>query len=195
MEEFCGLPLLIERLDDERRQRKLSEAILKDYGDALEEGYARDRAWQSNLGTERCETEPMQHLLKAATSLAGRNTARMDSQSDRALQWSVNPMIVLLPPGRGGVQIRTGGLWTAIYHLRVDPGSMGQITLRDRRGESVSHLFEEWRLGDTKVPEGANIAVAQGLLVLFPSCCAVSFGGWRGNGRRITIVLELTPRA
>lgn len=193
VDKIFGVPLVYERLPEVDARDDLERAILHEYEQALAAGHRADTAWQVNLADKRFHSRLLQQLVTTATRLAGARTSAVDRNAGTAPKWSVAAQAVVIPPGGTAVQLTSNALWSGIYHLRVDAGSEGRVSLLDTRREHASFLHRNWHLGDPKTIGELTTPAAMGLVLLFPSFCSPSLAAWKGTGLRVIVFLELTP--
>ena len=93
--------------------------------------------------------------------------------------------------GEHSPHIHPGAYWSAVYYVRADPGEGGLLEFHDPRGVMNQMHAPSLRMigggGERKVETAAE----PGKLILFPSWLTHAVTPYRGDGRRISVAINL----
>ena len=189
-------PLLVGKLADPAVRSGLEEAILARR--AEDGGIKRSNiggGWHSDLQLMNWAGDPARKLLEHVLALVNRNTTSISAQGrePQQMQWMVESWANVNEKGGANARHVHGGCyWSAVYYVRMDEGTGGELVLFDPRMPTLAMHAPHLRFRNTGGEREVRIKPEPGLLVVFPSWLAHSVEPWHGEGLRISIAINLT---
>jgi len=194
MQRMFGTPLLIDTIDDPQMIADLEKAILARR--AAEPGIVRSNTgggWHSDLMLHQWGGDAAQKLIRHAMAIATRNTVDIAAQNGVRAGWAAESWANVNE--RGGANARHvhgGSYWSAVFYVRVDEGSGGELVLHDPRMPMLAMHAPTLRFRNAGGERLVKLKPTPGLLILFPSWLAHEVEPWDGDGMRISIAINLT---
>jgi uncharacterized protein (TIGR02466 family) len=177
--------------DAEAINPTLESAILRRRGEDAGVTRSNDGGWHSRHDVLEWGGEALAVVARAIVGLADAHTHDSAAVPSVRRGWRLEGWANVIE-GAGGHHrhVHPGCFWSAVYYVKVDPGEGGELELFDPRGPQVEMYAPDLRI------EGQGngihrIAPVAGQLVLFPSWLSHAVVPYRGDGRRITVAINL----
>jgi len=186
-------PVLVEEVREPDLAKELEEVILARR--AEHPGLQRSNVggWHSDDGFLQWGGEPARRLLDKVFELA--NSATVAKGADTAFKWFAQGWANVIEAGASNApHVHPGCFWSAVFYVRVDRGTGGELILRDPRSPTMEmHAPSLW-FANAGVQREGSIKPAEGMLVLFPSWINHWVTPWHGNGLRISVAINLSAK-
>jgi uncharacterized protein (TIGR02466 family) len=158
--------------------------------------------WQSNWEFESWGGGAVKTLLEVTRAMAGQITCdRMGRPV--SLDWLTNCWANVNRDGHGNeFHTHPGAYWSASYYvddagIADDPALGGEFEIQDPRGVAPAMLAPDLAVA---MPGGQSIGASElvrpraGLLLIFPSWLSHAVRPYHGDGVRISVAINLTPK-
>jgi uncharacterized protein (TIGR02466 family) len=189
-------PLLVGKIADPSIRDGLEEIILARR--AEDPGIRRSNiagGWHSDLQLMQWGGDPARKLLDHVIALVNRNTTAISAPGRGAqnMSWMVEAWANVNENGGANARHVHGGcFWSAVYYVRKDEGTGGELVLFDPRMPTLAMHAPHLRFRNTGGEREVRLKPEAGLLIVFPSWLAHSVEPWHGEGLRISIAINLT---
>jgi len=192
LETLFATPVMVTRFGDDALIAELERAILKRRD---EDGGIQ----RSNLGGWHSDGElfawggaPARSLLARIFEMADQQTVLKAEQPGQAFEWAAQGWANVNQPGASNAaHSHPGCFWSAVYYIRVDPGTGGELILHDPRSPALEMYAPSLWFKESGVQREGTIKPHPGLLILFPAWLIHSVRPWFGDGLRISIAINL----
>jgi uncharacterized protein (TIGR02466 family) len=174
--------------------------------DALEEAIGRRRgeeagvrrsnvgSWHSDTNMTEWAADALRPLLDEVSALADEQTFDTRTPDGRCRGWKIEAWANVAERGAYNVpHYHPGHYWSAIYYVRVDEGSGGELVLFDPRLPVINMAEPHLRFRHNGGERTIVLQPSEGMLVLLPAWLQHSVSPWEGDGRRISIAMNLKP--
>jgi uncharacterized protein (TIGR02466 family) len=189
-----GTPLLVNQLNDEAMRAGLEDAILANK--AADPGINRSNVgggWHSDLKLLQWGGAAARTLLDHTMRMVNQNTTDVQSAPDIIPQWTVEAWANVNEKGGANMRhIHGGCYWSAVYYVRIDEGTGGDLVLYDPRMPFLAMHAPSLRFKNSGGEREVRIKPRPGLLIAFPSWLAHAVDPWHGEGTRISIALNVS---
>jgi uncharacterized protein (TIGR02466 family) len=189
-------PVLVDRLPETAEiNPRLERAIL----DRREQGPGIKRTnrggWHSDLDLLRWAGEFVRPAIARMVALADAATVDTQARSGERRGWLLEAWANVNPPGASNVPHSHGGTyWSAVYYVRVDPGTGGELVLHDPRMPALDMHAPALRFRDAGGEQVVRLKPEAGMIVLFPAWLLHSVAPWEGEGLRISIAVNMSAQ-
>jgi len=189
-----GTPLLVKQIADEDMRAQLEDSILaKKVSDP---GINRSNVgggWHSDLKLLQWGGAAATKLLEHTVALVNANTQDVKADPEIQPQWTIEAWANVNEKGGANMRhIHGGCYWSAVYYVRIDPGTGGELVLYDPRMPFLAMHAPTLRFRNAGGEREVRLKPAPGLLIVFPSWLAHAVEPWHGDGTRISIALNFT---
>ena len=187
-------PLLVDRIHDEIMRASLEDSILARRVE--DPGINRSNVgggWHSDLKLLEWGGNAARALLERTLTLVNQNTTEVQSRPDVRPQWSVEAWANVNEKGGANMRHVHGGcFWSAVYYVRIDEGTGGELILYDPRMPILAMHAPSLRFRNAGGEREVRIKPNVGLLIAFPSWLAHAVEPWNSEGTRISIAINLS---
>ncbi len=194
VEPIFATPIIVARLDDTQALNEaLSGAILERR--TSDPGIAQSNlgGWHSQLDFFSWAGEPGAVVARAAIELADAHTTDQAAIPGKRRGWRLEAWANVIDCTGAHVEhFHPGAFWSAVYYVRVDPGEGGQLMLYDPRGAMTQMHAPDLLLVGGGGERQVAFTPEAGQLVMFPSWLTHSVTPYAGDGRRISVAINLT---
>ncbi|HJQ17898.1 MAG TPA: 2OG-Fe(II) oxygenase family protein [Allosphingosinicella sp.] len=194
LQRLFATPLLVDKIDDPQFIAALEEIILKRR--AEDPGIMRSNTgggWHSDVRLVQWGGAPATRLIEHVVGLVNSATTESGVKEGAPLRWAIDAWANVNEKGGANARhIHGGCYWSAVYYVRVDEGSGGQLCLYDPRMPMLAMHAPRLRF---KVPGGereVRIKPMSGRLIVFPAWLAHEVEPSTGDGLRISIAINLS---
>lgn len=167
-------------------QRRLSEAGVQ---------RSNVKGWHSDTNLTGWAAEAVRPVLDEVFALADEHTFDTKAPDGRCPGWKVEAWANV--GGRGAYNVphfHPGHYWSAIYYVRVDEGSGGELVLFDPRLPVINMAAPRLRFRHNGGERSIVLQPEAGMLILLPAWLQHSVSPWEGDGQRISVAMNLKPR-
>ena len=188
-------PVILDRVEQPDLDVALEQAILaRRNGDGSSTGL-HEGSWQSDNGFLGWGGDAASRLLAHVLEVANAHTIVKGDRPDADYEWSALGWANVNEPGAGSPsRLNPESFWSAIYCVRVDPGTGGELALLDPRSPAMEMSAPHLWFANAGIQREASIAVPAGTLVLFPSWLRHAVTPWQGEGLRIWVGMNLSVK-
>jgi uncharacterized protein (TIGR02466 family) len=153
------------------------------------------KGWHSDTDlTDWAEAE-IRPVLDEVLALADEHSFDSQAPDGRCPGWKVEAWANVSGPGAYNVpHYHPGHLWSAIYYVRIDPGTGGELVLFDPRLPFINMAAPRLSFRHNGGERSIVLQPEAGMLVLLPAWLQHSVSPWEGDGQRISIAMNLKPR-
>lgn len=137
-EALFSTPVVVDNLMELGLNDALETAILERR--AADPGINRSNLgeWHSDLELFRWGGEPARRLLARVFELARAETVMKASSPGESFEWMADGWANVNGPGASNTaHAHPGCFWSAVYYVRVDPGTGGELILFDPRSPAM----------------------------------------------------------
>ncbi len=192
LENLFATPVVLDSIQDPALIEALEGAILKRRSE--DPGIVRSNAggWHSDDALFDWGGEPARRLLNRIFKLASAQTRMKADRADATFDWVAEGWANVNGPGASNsAHAHPGCFWSAVFYVRVDPGTGGELLLQDPRSPAMEMYAPSLWFANAGVQREGTIKPVTGTLVLFPSWLVHSVTPWFGDGLRISIAVNL----
>ena len=189
-------PVIADRLEDPALDAALEQAILARRDADSGHGALRPRSWRSDNGFLSWGGEAAARLVAHALEIANARTIIKEDRLEADYHWGAQAWANVAEPGAGSAaELYPDSYWSAIYCVRADAGTGGELVLHDPRSPMMEMNAPHLWYADGGIQREALIAIPAGALILFPSWLRRAVRPWEGEGLRIWIAMNLSVTA
>lgn len=184
-------PLVVDRLEDPGLNAALEAAILERR--RADPGLSRSNlgGWHSDDAFLEWGGEPARRLAARIFHLAHAETL-LRTREQVTLQWTAQGWANVNEPGASNAaHAHPGCFWSAVYYVRIDEGTGGELILHDPRSPAMEMYSPLLWFSNGGIQREGSIRPQPGMLVMFPSWLLHSVKPWYGEGLRISIAINL----
>jgi uncharacterized protein (TIGR02466 family) len=188
-------PLLVEPFADfEAVNPVLEQLILKRR--AHDAGIVRTNqgGWHSDVDLLRWAADAVRPVVQQIVERCDAMTNDLQAKPGQRRGWLLEAWAnVNTPGGAANIAHHHGGsYWSAVYYVRVDPGTGGELVLRDPRGAAIDMHAPALRMRGIDGEQIEAIKPTAGMIVIMPSWLVHEVLPWQGQGLRISIAVNLS---
>jgi uncharacterized protein (TIGR02466 family) len=193
IQPLFATPLIIANLDDEELRSSLEASILAKR--AEDPGVKRSNVggWHSDLRIREWGGEAARKLIEEAVGLANSHTVRPAGSGDEGFSWRAEGWANVNESGAVNMRHVHGACyWSAVYYVRVDEGTGGELVLHDLRMPTLAMHAPTLRFKGVGPEREAHIKPEVGALILFPAWLPHEVRAWNGDGMRVSIAINIS---
>jgi len=151
--------------------------------------------WHSDLNLLRWAEQPVAGIVRKIVELADAATHDTQARAGQRRGWMLEAWANVNPPGASNAPHTHGGCyWSAVYYVRVDAGTGGELVLHDPRMPALDMHAPALRFRNAGGEQIVSIKPEPGMIIIFPSWLSHSVKSWTGEGLRISIAVNLSAR-
>ena len=191
VQHIFATPLITVKFDNAEINRQLEETILAKR--AEDPGIKRSNkgGWHSNTDFTDWGGKAGQWLTNQIILLANRNTERVGDEQG-PLRWGVSAWANVNENGAANHRhIHGGCYWSAVYYVRIDEGTGGQLVLHDPRVPEIAMHAPRLRFRKSGGERVLKVKPEPGRLIVFPAWLSHEVEAWNGDGMRISLAFNL----
>lgn len=162
-------------------------------------GVARSNqgGWHSDTQFLRWAGDAIVPVARAMIETADAATRDIQAQPGWRRGWMLEGWANVNPPGgaHNGPHTHGGTYWSAVYYVRIDPGTGGELVLHDPRLPALEMHAPMLRFAGGDGEQRVVVQPHAGMLVLFPAWLVHSVAPWQGEGLRISIAVNLSANS
>lgn len=190
-------PLIVDELEEAAALNEALERLILER-QAADGGVQRSNlgGWHSDMNLLEWAREPVTPVVRRVIELADAATLDTQAASGHRRGWLLEAWANVNSPGAANLAHSHGGCyWSAVYYVRVDEGEGGELVLNDPRMPAIDMHAPALRFRGAEPEQQALIQPRPGMIVIFPSWLTHSVNPWAGEGRRISIAINLSAPA
>lgn len=195
LETLFGTPIVLDSVREPGLIEALESAILKRRSE--DPGIIRSNTggWHSDDALFDWGGEAARRLLKRIFKLASAQTRMKADRADATFEWVAEGWANVNEPGASNsAHAHPGSFWSAVFYVRVDAGTGGELVLNDPRSPAMEMYAPSLWFANAGVQREGIIKPVAGTLLLFPAWLVHSVKPWFGEGLRISIAVNLKVR-
>jgi uncharacterized protein (TIGR02466 family) len=191
--QLFSTPLVVGRIDDPEMNASLEAAILAKR--QQHPGVLRSNTgggWHSDTALLSWGGDAARRLADHILELANAGTMHVGGKQGR-FGWRLEGWANVSEHGSANARHVHGGCyWSAVYYLRVDEGTGGNLVLHDTRMPTLAMHAPYLRFRNAQPERDIKIKPEVGKLLLFPAWLPHEVEPWQGDGLRISIAVNVT---
>jgi uncharacterized protein (TIGR02466 family) len=191
VQHVFATPLITVKFDNPEINRQLEETILRKRSEDPGIQRSNKGGWHSNTDFPDWGGKAGQWLTNQIILLANRNTERMGDEKG-PLRWGVSAWANVNENGAANHRhIHGGCYWSAVYYVRIDEGTGGQLVLHDPRVPEIAMHAPRLRFRNAGGERVLKVRPEPGRLIIFPAWLSHEVEAWNGEGMRISLAFNL----
>jgi uncharacterized protein (TIGR02466 family) len=194
LQKLFATPLLVDKIDDPSFIAALEEAILKRRSE--DPGIMRSNiggGWHSDVRMMQWGGPAAKRLIDHVVRLVNGATVETGVQQGTPLKWAIDSWANVNEKGGANARhIHGGCFWSAVFYVRVDEGSGGELCLYDPRMPTLAMHAPRLRFKLAGGEREVRVKPEAGRLIVFPAWLAHEVEPSIGDGLRISIAINLS---
>jgi uncharacterized protein (TIGR02466 family) len=186
-------PVIVDEIEEAAALNdELEKAIVEQQSSDLGVKLSNRGGWQSKRDFPRWGGEAAKALIGKMVELANAHTVTANSAPPA---WQVDSWANISGDGDFNMpHVHGGSFWSAVYYVRAGDGEGGQLVLHDPRMPQLRMHAPGIQFKDVGPELRVMIQPRSGLMILFPAWLSHSVEPWEGEGRRISVAMNIRAR-